>query len=285
MQISARIFFVTLFLVLADCSSRPKAADVAGTAPVAVDTAKASKNEPVSVILPPAAAVEPAQPTSQDHSQASPKEAAVAPAKSAHEVSKGVPAEQAFKWMVNGNKRFMKHNLRKDGQGNKDIERLVSGQHPHTIVLSCSDSRVPPEVVFDQKLGEIFVVRTAGEALDPDVIASIEYAVAHLGPKLILVMGHTYCGAVKAAIETINGGDAGSPSLNHLVADIQPRIRATLAKGPVEKDAANTSWANAKGIVEDLKKRSAILQDAVTKGELEIRPALYHLDSGAVHFE
>lgn len=81
--------------------------------------------------------------------------------------------------------------------GASDLKRLSTGQKPHTIVLSCSDSRVPPEVLFDQKLGEIFVIRTAGQAIDSSVLASIEYAVSHLGTNLIVVMGHESCGAVK----------------------------------------------------------------------------------------
>ena len=124
-----------------------------------------------------------------------------------------------------GNKRFLKGNVRKDGIDSATIKKLSEGQKPHAIVLSCSDSRVPPEIIFDQKLGEVFVVRTAGQSLDSMAIASIEYAVAHLGSNLILVMGHESCGAVKAALSTLNGGDAGSPSLNKLVGDLHPRLK------------------------------------------------------------
>jgi hypothetical protein len=106
----------------------------------------------------------------------------------------GVEAKTSFRWLQNGNKRFVTESLRKDGQSKKDRIRLVSGQKPHAIVLSCSDSRVPPEVLFDQKLGEIFVVRTAGEALDNTAIASIEYALEHLGSHLLVVMAHESCG-------------------------------------------------------------------------------------------
>jgi carbonic anhydrase len=200
----------------------------------------------------------------------------------AAEKIEGVEPEQSLRWLQNGNTRFRKGFLRKDGQSKADVSRLAKGQKPHAIILSCSDSRVPPEIVFDQKLGEIFVIRTAGEALDDNAIGSIEYAVEHLGSRLLVVMGHTSCGAVKAAIQTIKGADAGSPALNHLVADIHPRIREALAAGAPASNVERESWANAAGVAQDLVKRSAILRDAVEKGHLLIKPALYDLDSGEV---
>ncbi|MGZ3798075.1 MAG: carbonic anhydrase, partial [Pseudobdellovibrionaceae bacterium] len=136
------------------------------------------------------------------------------PSQSHEKADTGVNAKTALAWLKNGNTRYLKGTLRKDGQSNKDRERLVTGQKPHTIILSCSDSRVPPEVLFDQKLGEIFVIRTAGEALDNAAIASVEYALEHLGSHLLVVMGHESCGAVKAAFSTLKGEDAGSPALD-----------------------------------------------------------------------
>lgn len=196
----------------------------------------------------------------------------------------GVDADTALRWLKNGNTRFQKGRLRNDGQSHADIERLSSGQKPHTIILSCSDSRVPPEVVFDQKLGEIFVVRTAGETLDPTSIASIEYAIEHLGVHNLLVMGHTQCGAVKAALGTMDGKDAGSPNLNKLVADIHPRIKAFKNKSS-SKDFAEEGWANVDGVAADLVKRSAIIAEKVHSGQLRISGSLYHLDSGHVEFK
>ncbi len=151
-------------------------------------------------------------------------------------------------------------------------------------MLSRSDSRVPPEIVFDQKLGEVFVVRTAGEAIEPSAIGSIEYAVEHLGAKNILVLGHTQCGAVKAALSTMGGKDAGSPNLNKLVADLQPRLQAFNAKTPSE-NFSKEGWANAKGVAKDLVVRSEILQKAIKSGELKVSSALYNLHSGVVDFE
>lgn len=214
---------------------------------------------------------------------AAPADHVAAPAAHA-EKTEGVPAEKALTFLKNGNLRFQKGHFRKDGASKADIARLASGQHPHTIVLSCSDSRVPPEVLFDQKLGEIFVVRTAGEAIEPTSIASIEYAVEHLGAKNILVMGHTQCGAVKAALSTLGGKDAGSANLNKLVADLHPRLQSFADKKPSENYSAE-GWANTKGVAKDLLARSEVLAKAVKSGEVKISSALYNLHSGVVDFE
>lgn len=187
-------------------------------------------------------------------------------------------------WLKNGNTRYVKGRLRKDGQSPQDIQRLSKGQTPHTIVLSCSDSRVPPEIVFDQKLGEIFVVRNAGEIPDQSSIASMEYAVEHLGARLIVVMGHTACGAVKAALGTMEGGDAGSPALNHLVKDIHPRIASFKGK-PQSPGVQDESWSNARGIAKDILSRSQIIREKVASGQVSIKSALYHLDDGKVDFD
>ncbi|MGZ3771058.1 MAG: carbonic anhydrase [Bdellovibrio sp.] len=207
-----------------------------------------------------------------------------APKTDAHHASENsVPAGKALKWLQNGNTRYLNGFLRRDGISSKDRKTLNDGQHPHAVVLSCSDSRVPPEIVFDQKLGELFTVRTAGETLDSSVLASIEYAVSHLGPQLIVVMGHTKCGAVKAAIETKSGEDAGSENLNKLVSDIHPRLES-LKRLPASADYYSESWANAKGVAADLAKRSKIIEQKLKEGQLKIVPALYHLDSGKVEW-
>jgi carbonic anhydrase len=201
-----------------------------------------------------------------------------------HEKPHGTDPKIAMGWLKNGNTRYLKGFLRKDGQAPQDIKRLSTGQKPHTIILSCSDSRVPPEVLFDQKLGEVFVIRTAGQALDHNAIGSIEYAVEHLGTRLILVMGHTSCGAVKAALSTLSGKDAGSPSLNALVADIHPRIK-NFSGMPESKHTEAESFANTRGVARDLVTRSALLKAAVGSGDVVIKSALYELHSGKVVFD
>ncbi len=193
------------------------------------------------------------------------------------------PAAKSFAMLKNGNTRFVKGNLRRDGATKTDRERLSTGQQPHAIVLSCSDSRVPPEVVFDQKLGEIFTVRTAGQSLDAAAIASIEYAVAHLGSNLIVVMGHESCGAVKAALATLKGGDAGSPSLNKLVGDLHPHLKRFSELSQTDGVVVE-SWANVEGVTTDLIDRSEMIKRLVESGEVTIQKGLYHLGSGQVEW-
>lgn len=200
-----------------------------------------------------------------------------------HKTEKAVTSTTSLNWLINGNTRFMLSKNRKDGAAPKDVERLSSGQKPHAIILSCSDSRVPPEVVFDQKLGEIFVVRTAGESLGDNVIGSIEYAVEHLGPQLLVVMGHTSCGAVKAAISTLAGGSAGSPALDSLVKGLHPHLQKFKGQKP-SQNFEQEAWANTDGVAADLLQRSTIVSQKVKSGELTIIPSLYDVHTGYVVF-
>ncbi len=241
---------------------------------VAAETAKQSQRNPPSAAV--AAKPVPDEHDHSDHHQV--------PAEHKPREAGPVSAEKSLGWLKNGNTRFVKGSVRKDGASAKDRARLVAGQKPHAVILSCSDSRVPPEVLFDQKLGEIFVVRTAGEALDDNVIGSIEYAVDHLGSNLIVVMGHTSCGAVRAALASLDGADLGSPALNGLVADLKPHLQQYASKKPSE-GLVEESTANVTGVAHDLLARSQILRDAVASGEVKIARALYHLDTGKVEWQ
>ncbi|WP_413287787.1 carbonic anhydrase [Bdellovibrio sp. HCB337] len=281
-----RILYATLVgLSLTACASKqPAKTETAQKSPAPVAAAPAPTPPPEVAEFNKIAAKEaeamkltlkPAAAKADSHQHAAPA--------AAHSKRGSVPSEKALGWLKNGNTRFVKHSLRNDGDRAKDRTRLSEGQKPHSIVLSCSDSRVPPEVVFDQKLGEIFVVRTAGQALDFGAIASIEYAIEHLGSNLILVMGHESCGAVKAALATLNGSDAGSPWLNGLVHDLQPHLKSFAGK-PVSEHAAVEGWANTEGVAKDLVSRSQIVRDAVNTGEVKIQTALYHLGTGKVEF-
>jgi carbonic anhydrase len=195
----------------------------------------------------------------------------------------GVEPDKALQWLKNGNIRYLKGSVRKDGQGKKDRELNAKGQHPHAIVVSCSDSRVPPELIFDQKIGEIFVTRTAGESLDTSVLASVEYAVEHLGPRLIVVMGHESCGAVKAALDTYDTKKAGSPNLDRLVADLHPHLSREQA-GKRSEGLLVEGRANASGVARDLISRSPIIKAAVESGKVKIVTSLYRLGSGEVEW-
>lgn len=200
-------------------------------------------------------------------------------------VSTGIKPDSALELLKKGNQRFLSGNVRKEGQGKEDVERLSKGQSPHSIILSCSDSRVPPELVFDQKLGEIFTVRSAGETLSPTAIGSMEFAVEKLGSRLLVVLGHTSCGAVKAAIDTLNGENAGSENLDQLVSDIHPRIQKVCEGKTPSANLKDESLANAKGVAKDLLTRSKILLDAVHSGKIKIVVGIYDLSNGKVEFQ
>lgn len=175
-----------------------------------------------------------------------------------------------------GNKRFVSDKLEGKLQDKSRRSDLVAGQQPFAIILSCADSRVVPELAFDTGLGELFVVRVAGNVANSSTIASIEYAVAHCGSKLIVVMGHQSCGAVTAAVA---GGDNGY-NINHLLAHITPAIVAS-EKGAAIDDIVRK---NAELTVAELKSRSAIIGNAIESGDVAVVPAYYNLDSGKVDF-
>jgi carbonic anhydrase len=109
------------------------------------------------------------------------------------DIDNHIPAEQALGWLKNGNRRYLTGHLRNDGQSRKDRLRLKSDQYPHSIIMSCSDSRVPPEIIFDEKLGELYVIRNAGPSVDTGSVSSIEYALSHYGPQNLVLMAHTSC--------------------------------------------------------------------------------------------
>jgi len=171
--------------------------------------------------------------------------------------------------LTQGNARF----LAWVAQNEPRRAEMAAGQQPFAIVLTCADSRVAPEIVFDAGPGELFVVRVAGNIANACSIASIEYAVAHLGTRLIVVMAHESCGAVAAAIE---GGDAG-PNLNHLIEHIAPAVAS--AEGA---DADAVARLSAQRSAERLTTESEILRDAVNKDGLEIVTAFFHFSSGEV---
>jgi carbonic anhydrase len=174
-----------------------------------------------------------------------------------------------------GNKRFVEDKLNGRIENAQKREELIKGQSPYAIILSCADSRVIPELIFDADLGELFIVRVAGNIANTSSIASIEYAVAHLNSKVIIVLGHENCGAVTAAIE---GGDNGY-NLNHLLTHIMP------AKERVKSgDMGEIIRENAQNAASQLQLRSQIISDALKSGQIKILVGYYHLSTGAVEF-
>lgn len=192
-------------------------------------------------------------------------------------------SEKALGWLKNGNTRFLKGYFRKDGAQASDRERVSKGQKPHTVILSCSDSRVPPEVIFDQKLGELLTVRSAGPSLENSSLATVEYAISTLGTKLIVVLGHDACGFIKTSATTEDGSVASSPFMTQVLNDIRPRL-ATFKGKESSKNYVDEGWANVHGIAKDLIERSQIVRDAVLSGEVKIQSALYLLKTGQVEW-
>ncbi len=203
----------------------------------------------------------------------------------ASEHAKGISGWEAFNELKNGNQRFYLGKSKHPNQASSRREELAKGQAPHSIVLSCSDSRVPAELIFDQGLGDVFSVRVAGNVVNDENIASIEYAIEHLGSKLILIMGHESCGAVKAALSTPEGSSAGSPSLDRLVADIRPNIagasKTVLNDDPTVKAPVKS---NVSGVLKDLLRRSSIVRESVEKEKVVLAQGIYSLKTGKVEF-
>lgn len=182
-----------------------------------------------------------------------------------------------------GNARFVR-----DASGDLpvDAERRqaqLKGQAPYAIVLSCADSRVPPEVIFNAGLGELFVIRTAGEVTDKAVLASIEYAAEHLKAPLLVVMGHEMCGAVTAAIETRPGSPSQGPNLDALVGAIRPAFEHMHV--PADRQHMTEAvLANTEQVIEDVLEHSAIVEHLAGQGRLQLVGAFYELGTGRVRF-
>ena len=156
---------------------------------------------------------------------------------------------------------------------------LTKSQHPFAIVLGCADSRVPPEIAFDQGLGDLFVVREAGNVIDDHSLGSIEYAVDHLAVRLIVVLGHQRCGAVMAAKETIAAKTEAPAHIQSLVTAIQPAVEET-----TRGDLNATIEANVKNVTQALRSSTPVLKPKVDSGELKVVGAYYSLDTGTVAF-
>ncbi len=192
-----------------------------------------------------------------------------------------VNPDQAQGWLVNGNTRFVKMKLRADGQNKHDVHRLADAQKPHSVIFSSSDSRVPPEVIFDQKLGEIYVVRNVGMTTQAETLSSIEYAVEYLGVRNIVVMGHNSSGPIRLTMEAQKSGPLGSSNLNLMTNEIQSRIG--LVQEPSRR-LEKESWTNTQSAADELLKKSGILKLRSDRGDIKIRTALYDMDSGRVTF-
>ena len=164
-------------------------------------------------------------------------------------------------------------------QAAKRRTELTKSQHPFAIILSCSDSRVPPELVFDEGLGDLFIVRVAGNVLNDEGLGSIEYGVEILGARLIVVLGHQSCGAVDAAMKTVAAKSKAPGHIQSLVTAIKPVVDSA-----PKADLDAMIKANVKHVVDALRSSTPILKARVNSGEVQVIGGYYTLDTGVVSF-
>lgn len=203
-----------------------------------------------------------------------------------------ISADEALQKLMDGNKRYVNNQMTTCQQTDAAARAaLAKSQKPYAIILSCSDSRVPPEIIFDKGLGEIFIIRVAGNIPDPIVLGSIEYAAEHIGTPLVMVLGHERCGAVTA---TVNAKGKPEGNIGAIVKAITPAVKAAAkdcdaCKGVKNcKETKNAELVecatnmNMKMVAASLTKQSKLLKHLVEAGKLKIVTAKYDLDDGIV---
>lgn len=203
------------------------------------------------------------------------------------EEQEGMTPDEIIGRLKKGNENFVNNNLtQRDHSAQRRMATI--GQYPKAIVLSCVDSRVPVEDVFDLGIGDIFVARVAGNIENKDIVGSMEFATAVAGSKVVIVMGHTACGAVKHAIDNTDAASMGMNALSDLLAEIKPSVQATTIKGEVSsKNVAFTNDVihnNAVKTVEDIRKQSPKMAELEDAGQIKIVSAVYDMETGKVNF-
>ena len=186
---------------------------------------------------------------------------------------------QAYGLLVEGNDRFIS-NLKSDHDHLEMINETRDGQYPFAVILSCMDSRTSVELIFDQGLGDLFSIRIAGNVVNDDVLASLEYAVKYVGSKVLMVLGHTECGAINSARQGIKDG--------HITALLK-RIEPSISKALLKEDKNhlfddNVAYANVEHSLEEILTRSAIVKEMFAKGEIGIVGGVYNIENGQVDF-
>ena len=194
-------------------------------------------------------------------------------------LDQGLTGKQVWQRLIAGNMRFVQGLFQ--GRNLLDLRRtLTQGQQPEAAVLCCSDSRVPAEIIFDQSLGDLFVVRTAGLVLEPTSIGSLEYAVAHPHVSLLVVKGHQCCGAVTAAV---NHPEHDEGHISAIVRQIAPAAALARLSGKTGRDLVEEATEqHLKSLEETLRRDSKIIGEALDQGRLELVVAKYLLGSGRV---
>ncbi len=200
------------------------------------------------------------------------------------EAQKALTPDQVLEDLMQGNKRFVAGELKLHQAVKDEVAATATGQFPQAIILSCVDSRVPVEVVFDQNIGDVFVARVAGNVENVDILGSMEFATKVAGAKLVMVLGHEACGAVKGACDHVKMGN-----LTELLAKITPAVDAVASEFPEDqRTSANKEFvekvvaANVDLTVKDIREASPVLAELEKGGQIKIVGALYDLDTGEV---
>ncbi|HQP52003.1 MAG TPA: carbonic anhydrase, partial [Syntrophorhabdaceae bacterium] len=181
----------------------------------------------------------------------------------------------ALKRLIDGNNRYVSSKMAHPNQTENRRKEVIKGQKPFAVIVGCSDSRIPPEIIFDQGIGDLFVIRVAGNIVDDVALGSVEYAVDHLGTKLVIVLGHGNCGAVTA---TVQGGEAHG-HIGSIVRTIAPAVEKARAQtGDLIDNAIKINVA----LVVDEIKSSSIIKKMLEQDSVRVAGAYYDIDSGKV---
>jgi len=195
---------------------------------------------------------------------------------------------EALERLKEGNRRFMR------GESHVEQFRSVAhlktlardGQRPYAVILSCSDSRSPAEILFDTGVGELFIIRVAGNVIAPSLIGSVEYAISNLDTRLVVVMGHTGCGAIQATLDAIRGpAQRRSRNISDIISRIRPGIESLLL-APLEEPRLRDEAvsANVRASVAQLRHGSRLIEDRLTKNEIQVEGAVFELETGLARF-
>ncbi|HZV81437.1 MAG TPA: carbonic anhydrase, partial [Geobacteraceae bacterium] len=195
-------------------------------------------------------------------------------------------ADEALHSLMEGNAKFISgdvEHLVVNAQPAKRLDTGINGQKPYAIVVTCSDSRLSPEILFDKGIGEVFVVRVAGNVVAPHELGSIEYAAEHLGAKLVMVLGHSKCGAVSAAYDYFTTPETLRPelsnSLESIVDSIDPAVNLAVAAGTGKAGAEDI---NVDEVVKQIKKKSRVIREMMETSGVKIIGGKYDVVTGAV---
>ncbi len=195
------------------------------------------------------------------------------------EIQDSINATKALDLLVDGNNRFVENN-KIDRDLNAQVSQTSAGQYPFAVILSCIDSRVPAELVFDQGIGDVFSVRVAGNIVNEDILGSIEYSCKVAGSKIVVVMGHTKCGAVTSACKHVKLGN-----ITALLEKIQPAVAEIESEGEMSpENIEKVAILNVQKSIEQIRNESPILAEMQKNKEIDIVGAIYSVETGKVLF-